>query len=61
MDEQVIPICSTLQKEGALEPTIKDLYNCIDRHERDIKISEEARKLITQYMNLRDPNKLPFD
>ena len=61
MDEQVIPICSTLQNEGALEPTIKDLYNCFDRHERDIKISEEARKLITQYMNLRDPNKLPFD
>lgn len=61
LEEDIIPLCSTLQNEGAIAPSILDLYNCIDRHERDMKVSEEARSLINRYMNLREQEELPFN
>lgn len=60
-EEQVISICSTLQNEEAIAPTILDLYNCIYKHERDMKVSEEARNLINRYMNFREQEELPFN
>mgnify|MGYP000060794307 FL=1 len=60
-EEQVIPICSTLENDGSVKPFLLDLYNCIDRHERDMKVSEEARNLINRYMNFREQEELPFN
>lgn len=59
-EEQVIPICSTLQNDGAISPAILDLFNCIERHERDVKVSEEARSIIDRYLCRREPEELPF-
>lgn len=59
--EQVIPICSTLENDGSAKPFLLDLYNCIDRHERDMKVSEEARNLINRYMDFREQEELPFN
>lgn len=60
-DEPLIPICSSLDSEGELAPYLKDLYNCLLRHSKDIQISEEARRMINAYLQNRDPSELPFN
>ena len=54
------PLCSTLVGDGALTPCLFDLYNCIDRHDRDIKVNNRARVLINSYMDQRKPENFPF-
>ena len=60
LEEKVISICSTLEGDGAVSPFMLDLYNCIIRHDRDIKVSETARNLMRRYMNNREIEELPF-
>lgn len=60
-DEQVIPMCSSLDSDGEIAPYLMDLYNCLLRHSKDIQISEETRSLINGYLRSRDPSELPFN
>lgn len=60
-DEQVIPMCSSLDSDGEIAPYLMDLYNCLLRHSKDIQISEETRSLINGYLRNRDPSELPFN
>ncbi len=60
-DEPLIPICSSLENNGEAAPYIIDLYNCIEKHEKDIKVSEEARRLINRYLSIRNLEELPFN
>ena len=60
-DEQVIPMCSSLDSDGEIAPYLMDLHNCLLRHSKDIQISEETRSLINGYLRNRDPSELPFN
>lgn len=60
-DENFMLICSTLENDGAIGPSLLDLYNCINKHIKDFKITEETRNLIIRYMNRRSQEDLPFN
>ena len=58
-DAEVIPICCTLS-DVSLKEAILDLFNCIERHDKDLKIDDRARTLMSIYMN-RHTEDLPFN
>lgn len=60
-EEPLVPICSSLDKNGKVKPYLADLYNCLLKHSKDIKVSEEARNLINKYINKREAEELPFN
>lgn len=53
-EDKVIPLCSTLENDGVLESVLVELFSCIERHDRDLKISEDARYLIDSYFRYQD-------
>ncbi len=59
-DEQLIPICSSLDSDGEIAPYIADLYNCLVKHSRDLQVTEEARSIINKYLVNRDSRDVPF-
>ncbi len=60
-DEPITPMCSSLDSDGEVSPYITDLYNCLLKHSKDIKVSEETRTLINRYLSNREPSELPFN
>lgn len=60
-EEPLVPICSSLDKNGKVKPYLADLYNCLLKHSKDLKLSEEARNLINKYINKREAEELPFN
>lgn len=59
--EEVVPICSSLDSDGDVSPYLLDLYNCLVRHSKDLKVSDETRSLINRYLSSRQPEELPFN
>lgn len=49
-EDGIIPICSSLEDGKVVEVLMQDLYTCIERHEKDLKVSEEARRRIRMYI-----------
>lgn len=60
-NEEIVPICSSLDKNGEIKPYITDLYNCLLKHSKDLKLTEETRRLINRYLEKRNPEELPFN
>ena len=58
-DGEMIPICSTLMDRG-LNGTMLDLFNCIEMHDKDLKISDRAKRLMAVYLN-KHSDDLPFN
>lgn len=59
-EDGIIPLCSSLESGRIVEVLMQDLYTCIDRHEKDLKVSEEARRRIRLYMQHIEET-LPFN
>lgn len=59
-EDEIIPICSSLEGGKVVEVLMQDLYTCIWRHENDLKVSEEARRRIQMYMQYLEDT-LPFN
>lgn len=60
-DEPLWPVCSSLNNNGELRPYLADLYNCIMKHSKDLKVSEDVRNLINRYFDKREKLDLPFN
>lgn len=59
-EDEIVPLCSSLDGGRIVEVLMQDLYICIERHEKDLKVSEEARRRIRLYMEAFE-ERLPFD
>ena len=57
----IIPLCSTLEKDGAIFFALSDFYECVQRHDKDIKLRESARKAIGDFLNRNNTEELPFN
>lgn len=60
-DNYIIPLCSTLEKDGALFFALSDFYECVQRHDKDIQLRESARKAIGDFLNRNNTEELPFN
>lgn len=57
----IIPLCSTLEKDGAIFFALSDFYECVQRHDKDIQLRESARKAIGDFLNRNNTEELPFN
>ncbi|MCP1110883.1 helix-turn-helix domain-containing protein [Ohessyouella blattaphilus] len=46
----LIPICSTLDNDGVVDASLKDLYASVLARDKDLKISNDAKELIEKYL-----------
>lgn len=58
--DEIVLICSSLESGKVVEVLMQDLYACIERHEKDLKVSEEAKRRIRLYMQHLEET-LPFN
>lgn len=59
--DYIIPLCSTLEKDGAIFFALSDFYECVQRHDKDIQLRESARKAIGNFLNRNNTEDLPFN
>lgn len=57
----IIPLCSTLEKDGAIFFALSDFYECVQRHDKDIQLRESARRAIGDFLNRNNTDELPFN
>ena len=60
-DEPLWPVCSSLVNNGELRPYLADLHNCLLKHSKDLRVTEDVRNLINRYLAKRSDEELPFN